>query len=138
MASPPEPPTEAEWRVLRIVWEHGPCAARDVVRRAGADQGWSTSTVKTLLRRLVEKGHLDAERVGNSFRYRTHRSPLPFLRGAADSLLENAVEGTVVPLLAYMVRRSRLSEGELQELRDLLGDRRGPDEGTGRDAEEPR
>ena len=61
MSPPPEEPTAAEWKVLLTVWESGPLAARDVVDALEAETGWSTSTVKTLLRRLVDKGHLDAE-----------------------------------------------------------------------------
>ena len=113
-------PTEAEWRVLRIVWERKECAAREVVDAARAETDWSPSTVKTLLRRLVEKGHLRAQRVGNSFLYRVERSPTHTLQAAADGLLENALDGTLGPLLAYMVDRSRLSEDELSDLRALL------------------
>ncbi len=65
-----EPMSAAEWKVMRIVWQLQPCAARDVVAEAEAQQGWAPSTVKTLLRRLVEKRQLKATRVGNSFLYR--------------------------------------------------------------------
>lgn len=113
-------PTAAEWKVLRIVSELQNCAAREVCDVAAARHQWSASTVKTLLRRLVDKGHLRTKRVGNSFLYRPSRSALRSLKRAADALLDNAAEGTVAPLIAYMVKKSRLSEDELSELRALL------------------
>ena len=85
--SPERQPTQAEWKILRIIREHGPCAARDVVARAAEDPGWSTSTTKTLLRRLVDKGHLKTKRVGNSFVYRVSRSVSRSLRQAAGPAL---------------------------------------------------
>ena len=118
--SPDLQPTAAEWKVLRIVSERGTCAARDVVAEAADEHGWSASTVKTLLRRLVDKGHLTTRRVGNSFLYKASRSASRSLRKAADALLENAAEGTVAPLLAYLVKKSRLSSDELEDLRELL------------------
>lgn len=115
-----EAPTPAEWKILRIVHAEESCAAREVVAIAAADFGWSSSTTKTLLRRLVAKGQLDTRRVGNSFLYSPTRSAIQLLCSAADGLLANAVEGAVGPLLAYMVKKSRLSQTDLDDLRTLL------------------
>lgn len=118
-------PTDAEWRILRIVIDRGSVATRDVVDEAASRFDWSTSTIKTLLRRLVAKGHLKTKAVGNTFVYRASASGKRSLRRAADALLERAADGTVAPLIAYMVRRSRLSADELAELRALLDDEEG-------------
>src|SRR5262249_20808271 len=91
----PEALTPAEWKVMRIVWQHKTCAARDVAAAPGHAEGGAPSTVKTLLRRLVDKGYLTVTQVGNSFLYRPTRPALKSLFGAADVLLANALEGTV-------------------------------------------
>ncbi len=127
-ASRPDPLSAAEWKVMKIVWEKKSCAARDVCEAAGASEGWAASTVKTLLRRLVEKGYLKTTQVGNSFLYRPARPALKSLFSAADSLLEHAVEGTVAPLLAYMAEKSNLSVEEVAELRELLDELAPPQE----------
>lgn len=116
-------PTPAEWKILRIVHSQESCAARQVVAAAADSFGWSSSTTKTLLRRLVTKGHLDTTRVGNSFLYTPTSSALKLLCSAADGLLANAVEGAVGPLLAYMVKQSELSKDELDDLRALLNEK---------------
>jgi len=116
----PEDPTAAEWRVLRVVWDHGPLAARDVLSHLEDETEWSASTVKTLLRRLVEKGHLKTRQVGNSFQYSAKRSPFGALRRAADQLLERAGGERTGSLLAYLVRSSELSDADLAELRELI------------------
>ena len=116
----PEGLSAAEWKVMKIVWELKTGAARDIYERAGEEFGWAASTVKTLLRRLVEKGFLTYSQVGNSYLYRPARPALKSLLAAADTLLGNALEGTVGPLLAYMVKRSKLSKEELEQLRALL------------------
>jgi predicted transcriptional regulator len=124
----PEPLTTAEWKVMKIVWEQGSGAARDVYQAAGTAHGWTASTVKTLLRRLVEKGYLKTTQVGNSFLYHPARPALKSLYGAADVLLKNALDGTVGPLLAYMVKKGNLSAEELAELRTLLDELAPPEE----------
>ena len=110
----------AEWKIMRIVWSRHPCAARDVIAAAEAEHEWSPSTIKTLLRRLVEKRYLKTTQVGNSFLYRPARPALKTLCRAADTLLGHAVEGTVAPLLMYMAQRCRLSPDELAELRAMV------------------
>ena len=60
----------AEWEVMKVIWEHGPMAARDVNSYLSEDQTWSYATVKTMLRRVVKKGWVDYDQIGNSYLYR--------------------------------------------------------------------
>lgn len=112
--------TQAEWKIMRIVWRHRSCSARDVYQEAGEEHGWAISTVKTLLHRLVEKGHLKASKVGNSFVYRPSQPALKSLLTAADNLLENALSGMAGPLLMHLVKKSDLSPDDVAQLRNLL------------------
>jgi predicted transcriptional regulator len=93
-----------------------------VIEALSAEEDWSTSTVKTLLRRLVEKGHLRARRAGPAFVYAARRSPRRALFDSGEELLRRAREDTVGPLLAHLVKRSRLTTEDLAELRRLVED----------------
>lgn len=115
-----EPLTVAEWKVMKIVWSHKECAARDAYVHASREHGWTPSTTKTLLRRLAEKGCLTTRAVGNSFLYRPSERVVPSLLGAAETLMDQVLEGTTGLVLAHMVKNSRLSARELAELRALL------------------
>jgi BlaI family penicillinase repressor len=116
----PEHLTAAEWKVMKIVWRQKSCAARDVYEEARQVHGWAPSTTKTLLRRLVDKGHLSATAVGTSYLYRPVRPAWQSLAGAADTLLENTMEGMDGRLLAYLVKKSKLTAQDLAQLRALL------------------
>jgi BlaI family transcriptional regulator, penicillinase repressor len=127
--------TAAEWKVMKIVWRRKSCSARDVYEEAGDAFGWAPTTAKTLLRRLVEKGHLTATPVGTSHLYRPARPAWTSLAGAADTLLDNTLDGMSGKLLAYMVKKSRLTPDDLARLRQLL-DEQTVDESRD-DAEDP-
>ena len=114
----------AEWKVMKIVWELQKGMAREVYTIAAAHHGWSPATVKTLLRRLVDKGYLHTTKVGNGFVYRPAQTAIAILRAAADTLLGNAVQGTTGPLLSHMVETSSLSEEDLDSLRKLIEDKK--------------
>src|SRR5437016_153532 len=112
----PKDLSKAEWRVMKIVWELRKAMAREIYTIAGQQQAWTPATVKTILKRLVDKGYLSTTPVGNGFVYRPAQSALSTLQSAADTLLTNAIEGATAPLLAHMVERVTLSEDDLDSL----------------------
>lgn len=134
---PREALTAAEWKVMKIVWRLNSCAARDVYEEAGRRFGWAPSTTKTLLRRLVDKGHLTATAVGTSYLYRPARPAWPSLAGAADTLLQNTPGGMGGRLLAYMVKKTPLSAEDLAKLRELIDEQTGDDDGVEADGAPP-
>ena len=63
--------SDAEREVLKVLWEHGPLAVRDVLKRL-TDQGqeWTRSTAITLLQRLEKKGYVKSDRSQFAFVFR--------------------------------------------------------------------
>ncbi len=112
---------------MEIVWDLKQCAARDVYVAAGEAHGMRASTVKTLLRRLAEKGHLTTTQVGNCFVYKPVRTRISTLCAAADSLLERVDRGAG-RVLAHMLKRSAMSKEEIAELRGILDGHTATDE----------
>lgn len=112
--------SRAEWKVMKIVWELQKAMAREVYTIAGQQYSWAPATVKTILKRLTDKGYVSATPVGNGFVYRPIQSAGEMLKSAADALLTNAIEGTTGPLLAHMVERMSLSEADLESLQKLI------------------
>ena len=114
----------AEWKVMRVVWDLKKAMAREVYTVAGDEQGWTAATVKTLLKRLVDKGYLNTTKVGNGFVYRPAHSAISILRDAADTLLGNAAHGTTGPLLVHMLESSPLDEADLDSLQQLIEEKK--------------
>jgi BlaI family penicillinase repressor len=112
--------SNAEWKVMRIAWKLQKAMAREIYTIAGEKHGWSPATVKTLLRRLVDKRYLATTAVGNGFVYRPVQSAFSALHAAADVLLNNAIEGTTGPLLAHMVEKTPLDAADLDVLQKLI------------------
>ena len=44
--------TEAEWTIIKAVWNGEPCAAPDIQERLEASTHWTYSTVRTLMDRM--------------------------------------------------------------------------------------
>lgn len=59
----------AEWEVMRIVWTLGSAGSTEIIHILQQQKQWSESTIKTLLRRQVQKGLLTTTRQGRRFIY---------------------------------------------------------------------
>jgi predicted transcriptional regulator len=112
--------SKAEWKVMKIVWELRKAMAREVYTIAGEQYSWTPATVKTILKRLVDKGYVSTTRVGNGFVYRPAQTALATLQSAAETLLTNTVEGVTGPLLVHIVDRLPLSKDDLDSLQKLI------------------
>ena len=112
--------SRAEWKVMKIVWELRKAMAREVYTIAGERHAWTPATVKTLLKRVVDKGYVATTTVGNGFVYRPVNTALQTLQSAADTLFTNAVEGATGPLLAHLVEQVPLNEEDLNSLQKLI------------------
>lgn len=117
MSSKRQPPSlsDAEWEVMKPFWEHGPMAARDLFERLPEHHGWAYKTVKTMLARLVKKGALSYQQVGNSYLYRPAFKREAVTRRATRTFMERVFDGSVQPFAAHFLET--VSREELQALK---------------------
>jgi predicted transcriptional regulator len=115
--------TNAEWKIMRIVWEERKAMTREVYTIAAERHGWQPATVKTLLRRIIDKGYVSVTQIGNGFLYRPVCSSMQVVRKAVESLLDNAVEGTG-PLLVQLVENAALNDTDLDSLEQMIEQKR--------------
>ncbi|TWT96812.1 Penicillinase repressor [Botrimarina colliarenosi] len=130
-----EPPalSPTEWEVMKVLWERGPLAARDVFAGLPRDargkpvHDWAYRTVKTLLSRLVAKGALDYEQVGNSYLYRAAVAQEAMARQEVGGLLDRLTSHTgaagrkvVSTVLAQFLGDAELSDDEVRQLQAAL------------------
>ena len=110
----------AEWEVMKVLWDAGPLAARDVFARLPRGHGWAYKTVKTLLSRLVAKEALAYDQIGNSYLYRAAIDRQQATRQEVRSVFQRVISEACLPVLAHFLEEARLSDGEIQELKRLL------------------
>ena len=62
--------TEAEWKIMEVIWAENPTTSQQIVLSLDGQAGWKPETIKTLISRLVKKGALFYDVVGNRYSYR--------------------------------------------------------------------
>ena len=71
MAKKPVELTEAEWTIIKAVWDGEPCTAPAIQEKLHKKTGWTYSTVRTLMDRMVAKGLLSSDKLKNVTQYRS-------------------------------------------------------------------
>jgi BlaI family transcriptional regulator, penicillinase repressor len=119
--SAPDPlPTlgELEAAVLQLLWQHGTSTAEAVRERLG--RPLKESTVRTVLRRLEEKGYVRHETEGRTFLFsaatRADQVAQRGVRGLANWLYQ----GSVADLLVGFAGADDLTPQELDRLAELI------------------
>jgi BlaI family penicillinase repressor len=120
--------SDAEWAVMEQIWAVGACTAADVIRELRTTRDWNHSTIRTLLARLVEKGALAYDVDGSRYIYKAAVSRQRCVRHEGRSLLEKAFGGDVAALLAHFVAESSLDRDQVEQLRQLLDQKKNPKE----------
>lgn len=114
--------SEAESRVMQVLWERGPSTADDVMQALSGVSDWQDATVKTLLNRLLKKGALAADAEGRRYRYRPLLAREAYVLEESRSLVERLFEGRIAPLVAHFSRHGQLDADDIAELRRLIED----------------
>jgi BlaI family penicillinase repressor len=112
--------TEAEWEIMRVVWDKEPCAAGTVQEALAATRDWCYATVKLTMDRMVAKGFLQIERIRNLQLFRSCISEVEARRGELRKMLGRAFGGTLTPMLKFLIEHEGLSKDEAAELRELV------------------
>ena len=109
---------ELERSVLLIVWRLGSVTADQV--REELDRPLKDSTVRTVLRRLEEKGYLTHRIEDRTFIYRPAQSRQRVAGRAAKRIVDWFCDGSVEALLVGMVDSKVLDRAELQRLAEHI------------------
>lgn len=112
--------TEAEWEVMGVVWSRAPVAASVVAEVLEKKRAWSLATVRTLLRRLVNKGALQQQPDGKRFLYTASVSMDDCVRRESDSFVDRVLGRAPSASILHLVKKANLSPADIQELRRIL------------------
>ena len=109
---------ELERSILLVVWRRGSVTADQV--REELDRPLKSSTVRTVLRRLEEKGYLAHRIDDRAFIYRPVQSQQRVAGRAVKRIVDWFCEGSVEALLVGMVDSRMLGQVELQRLAERI------------------
>ncbi|MTD42159.1 CopY/TcrY family copper transport repressor [Erwinia sp. CPCC 100877] len=116
--------TDAEWEVMRVAWATGETTSKEVTDILNEKTEWKSTTVKTLLSRLVDKEMLGTKKAGNRFTYFPLVAERQSIDVLAEELLTKVCSKKVGKVLESIIEESVLSFADIDQLEAMLKEKR--------------
>ena len=124
MSKPAVELTEAEWSVIKAVWESEPCTAPAIQEKLFKPTGWTYSTVRTLMDRMVAKRVLKAKKEGKLTIYHSAVTRRQAQHGELFYTLKHAFNGALTPMVQCLLESRDLDAVELEQLESMIAARK--------------
>ncbi len=112
--------TDAELRLMDVLWEKGAATVSEVVECLPKDAPLHYSTVLTTLRILEQKGYLKHSKEGRAFVYRPIVGRDEERENAVAHLLRRFFNGSPELLMLNLVEGRKVGPEELQRIRQRI------------------
>ncbi len=112
--------SDSEWRIMKVLWQEPRLSLGEIVSQLKDDTSWSSTTIRTMIGRLMEKGVVGADKSQSNFRFYPLVSQEDCLQTVAESFVDRAFEGSISMMVATLVNGKKISPDELAELKQVI------------------
>lgn len=112
--------SEAESRVMEVLWQRAPQTSRTIVAALQVHRGWHEKTTRTLLNRLLGKDAVTVQKDGRCYLYSPKLHREDWRHKEARNFMDRVFSGNVAPLLAHLIRHEMIPAKAFVELRGLI------------------
>lgn len=109
--------SDAELPIMKVLWEKGELASPEIF----AGMEGNISTLKTLLKRLVQKGAVKAAGfTSRTYRYSAIISEEEYIRCERAGFLQKVFDGSREKMLLNFVKEEHLTRDDLEKLIQMI------------------
>ncbi|MBR6753396.1 MAG: BlaI/MecI/CopY family transcriptional regulator [Clostridia bacterium] len=112
--------TEAEWKIMEVLWENSPCTMPQITKALAPSTGWTRHTVITLLKRMAEKGSIAVDETGSVKEYTPLVSRAVLTKSQTKKLLNHVFSGRASMLVQNLVDTGEMTVKEIEDLLQML------------------
>ena len=118
---------DVEQNVMDYIWSQGAATAEACREGLAATRPMKDSTIRTVLRRLEEKGYLTHEIEGRTFIYKPCDQRQNVAVRAVKNIIDRFCGGSAEALVLGMVDNAVLDRKQLERLARRIGERKSAD-----------
>ena len=121
--------TEAELRLMKILWRRGESAVNDLVTAIPDGEALAYNSVLTTIRILEQKGYVEHRQEGRAFVYRACVAEREASRSEVRHVLSRFFGNSRERLLLSLLGDEEISPEELERLKEAIRDKAAEGEG---------
>ncbi len=112
--------TEVELELMTILWRLEEASVTEVIEELPHDRKLAYTSVSTIIRILEQKEILGSRKEGRGHIYFPKIPKSDYESKAIKHVVDKVFEGTPLLLVKQLLNSTKLSEKEIQELKDLI------------------
>ena len=111
--------TTAEEQIMKLLWELERAFIRDLLN-VFPDPKPASTTVLTLLKRMIDKGFVSYKLYGNSREYYPLIKKTDYFSDHLNGLIKDFFNNSTAQFASFFTNETNMNQDELKELRDLV------------------
>jgi predicted transcriptional regulator len=111
--------TNAEEQIMKLLWKLEKAFIRDLLNEF-PDPKPATTTVITLLKRMIDKGFVSYRQCGNSREYFPVVKKSDYFSDHINGLIKDFFNNSTAQFASFFTDETNMSPEELKELRDMV------------------
>ena len=111
--------TNAEEQIMRLLWKLDKAFIRDLLNEF-PDPKPASTTVLTLLKRMIDKGFVSYKQYGNSREYYPLIKKADYFSDHINGLIKDFFNNSTAQFASFFTNETEMSPEELKELRDIV------------------
>lgn len=113
--------TEAEMEIMKIIWEEKKeITTATILEKLPKENSWKTTTVMTLVTRLIEKGILNVNKIGKLNNYSAKVTEEEYKAVQTDVFLEDMHNGSIRNFIATLYNSRKISRKDIADLKNWI------------------
>jgi BlaI family penicillinase repressor len=112
--------SDSEWKVMKVLWNRSPLLAGEIVEILKETTKWNPKTIHTLIRRLVAKDVIRAEKEKTYYKYYPTVTEGECVKEETKTFLQKCFNGSLNMMITNFINEDKLSSEDIEELQKLL------------------
>lgn len=112
--------SDAEWEVMKIIWNRPRITSNEIISLLGDKSDWKSSTIKSLINRLLKKEAISFEKQSKEYFYYPLVSEDECTKEESESFIKRVFNGSINSMLVNFVKSESLSNEDIEKLKEIL------------------
>lgn len=110
--------TEQEEQIMSSLWKLNKAFVKEIV--ADIDRDLHYNTVSTVVRKLEDKGYINHEKFGNTYRYYPQISKESYREFIMERESNKYFDGSFKNMVSYFAQKQKISQKELEDILQMI------------------
>lgn len=112
--------TKAEERIMQVLWKLQKAFVKDIIDELDEEPKPPYNTISSIVRLLEKKGYVNYKAYGKTYEYFPAISKDQYAKTTFSKLFSGYFDNSPASLLSFMVKEEKLSEKDIEEIKQLI------------------